>query len=247
MRCKTIASFVACFAAAAAFLTHAHAQQRMLKYSSGTGFFVSAQGHVITNAHVVPACQELTLGGAVSGPARIIGVDKERDLAVLKYDGRVPRIAPIRWNLASLRIGQDLTVAGYPGRSGFEGQLTYVKAKLLGMQGPQGEPNFLQFSNSAQKGNSGGPLLDMSGNVIGVVTGKTQLYQYNQTATGNTEPVLVKEADVAVTIPFLRKFLYLNNVHFNIGGSGMAQGNERNVAQTARNSIVHVRCLQGVQ
>jgi len=217
------------------------------RFYTGTGFFVNRQGYFVTNAHVVNnRCQSISVGGAVTGDARLVRMDTAHDLAVLKYNGIAPKVAPIRWNLASLKPGDDVTVAGYPGHSGFDGTLIYLRAKLLNKRGPSGEENYLQFSSSAQKGNSGGPLMDMSGNVIGVVTGKiTQNMAVG--AFGNATEIPVASSDVAVTIPFLKAFLARNGVFFDISSSGgwSSTATELSVAQTARNSIVHVRCYIG--
>jgi serine protease Do len=220
---------------------------QMGSYSVGTGFFVNRQGYLVTNAHVVKGCKSISIGGTVTGDARLVGLDTLHDLAVLKYNGAVPKVAPIRWNLGTLKVGDDVTVAGFPGQSGFDGTLIYLRAKLLNLRGPNGEANYLQFSNSAQKGNSGGPLMDMSGSVIGVVTGK--ITQSAAIGTfGNQTEIPVASSDVAVTIPFLKAFLGRNGVFFDISGSSSwnTKTTELSVAQNARDSIVHVRCLLGV-
>jgi S1-C subfamily serine protease len=218
------------------------AQAQSLRYSSGTGFFVSGQGHVITNAHVIRECTEgITLHGPLEAAATVLGVDETHDLAILQTQATPPRIAPLRWNLSTLRVGQAVNVVGFPGRSGFDGNLQVAKAEMLGFEGPVGEPHFLQFTPSAQKGNSGGPLLDASGNVIGVVTGKTQLYRNDP--LGTAAPVLVREADVAVTLPYLRQFLMNYGVHYSQSGSGLITMTPRYIGTVTRDFIVNVRCV----
>ena len=222
----------------------ADAQQKKLKYSSGTGFFVSRNGHIVTNAHVVPKCKSITLAGAVEDEAKLIAKHPSQDLAILQAkSSRAPQIAPMRVNLRSLRLGDKLNIAGFPGDSGFRGNLIYAQTVLLSMNGPLGEPNFLEFHNSAQKGNSGGPLMDASGNVIGVVTGKAQVIQRGTGANAG-EVRVVKESDVAITLPYLRPFLSRYGVRFNIAGGGIKH-NPKTIAKKAKDSIVHVRCLQG--
>ena len=220
------------------------AQQRQLQYSSGTGFFVSRNGHIVTNAHVVPDCLSITLGGAVKEEAKLIAKHPSQDLAILQTKSRrAPQIAPMRVNLRSLRLGDKLNIAGFPGDSGFRGNLVYAQTVLKSMNGPTGEPNFLEFHNSAQKGNSGGPLMDASGNVIGVVTGKAQVIQRGF-GVGKNAMKIVKESDVAITLPYVRPFLSRHGVRFNIAGGGIKH-NPKTIAQKAKKSIVHVRCLQG--
>lgn len=220
---------------------HTSAQSQSIRYSSGTGFFVSADGLIITNAHVVRSCSSISIAGAASSPVEIIGYDGEHDLALLKAPIASPKIAPLRYNVSHLRAGQQVAVVGYPGDAGFRGELVYRSADLLGFEGPVGEPHFLQFTPSAQKGNSGGPLLDKSGNVVGVVTGKTQLYEVDKTGSG-APPKLIREADVAVTLPYLSNFLSQHGVKSIKGGGGLVNVNNRYIARTASQFIVHIRC-----
>ncbi len=220
----------------------AHTQaQTTVRYSSGTGFFVSPDGHIITNAHVLSDCQSISIAGAATSPVEVIGIDRTHDLALLKTPQKSPRIAPLRFNIAHLRVGEPVAVVGYPGDSGFRGELVYRGADLMGFEGPVGEPHFLQFTPSAQKGNSGGPLLDKSGNVIGVVTGKTQLYAVDKTS-GQPTSQLIREADVAVTLPYLSQFLAQYGVRTSQGGGGLINVTNRYIAQTASQFIVHIRC-----
>lgn len=229
---------------AAAFVApHTNAQTHSVRYSSGTGFFVSAGGYLITNAHVVRNCSNLKIAGGVGADATIIGIDEEHDLALLRASVPAPKIAPLRYNVSHLRVGGDVAVVGYPGDAGFRGELIYRSAQLMGFEGPVGEPHFLQFTPSAEKGNSGGPLLDKSGNVIGVVTGKTQLYEVDKTGSG-APPKLIREADVAVTLPYLSGFLASYGVKPAQGGGGLVNVTNRYIAQTASQFIVHIRCRQ---
>lgn len=236
-RILALVALVAVFAA-----SHTYAQQQIRRYSSGTGFFVSSDGLLITNAHVVKGCTSISLAGSVKAPADLIALDKTHDLALLRAGVNAPKVAPLRFDISHMRTGQNVAVVGYPGETGFRGELVYRSAQLLGFEGPIGEPHFLQFTPSAEKGNSGGPLLDKSGNVIGVVTGKTQLYQVDKTSP-NAPPVLVREADVAVTLPYLKTFLGYYGIRPVQGGSGLVNVNNRYIAQTASQYIVHVRCL----
>jgi S1-C subfamily serine protease len=189
----------------------------------------------------VPNCLSIHLAGAINEQAYLIATHPSQDLAILQTASRrAPHIAPMRVNLRSLRVGDSLNIAGFPGRSGFDGKLMYVSTSLLSMNGPMGEPNFLEFQNAAQKGNSGGPLMDASGNVIGVVTGKAQVIQRG-TGVHAGKSRVVRESDVAITLPYLKPFLSKYGVRFDIAGGGMRY-NPKTVAEKARNSIVHVRC-----
>lgn len=217
------------------------APQKYITYSSGTGFFVTKSGYLVTNEHVVRNCQSVEIKGERNADAQIISVDKKNDLALLKIKGFAPSIAPLRYISGSIRKGDEVVVMGYPGQAAVTGQYKYVTAQVIDTKGPQGEKNWLQFTDAAQKGNSGGPLLDRSGNVIGVVTGKTELYTIDR-RTG--EKKVLKRADVAVTLPILRRFLSKHYVHPRTGNTLIEHG-DNYLQKRADDYIVNVRCITG--
>lgn len=227
-----------------ALATTATAQQQIIRFSSGTGFFVSKDGHIITNAHVVRNCIAIDIDGAAKAKASVVAIDANKDLAILKIPQMSPMVAPLRWNLGSLRAGQKVSILGYPGQAGAQGQLRYSTSKIIGLEGPAGEPQWVQIDPVLEKGNSGGPLLDSTGNVIGVVTGKTQMFRTN-TSTG-AAPELVKEADVAVTLLELKGFLDRAMVRYYQSASGMVNYADTRLGEISRNFVVHVRCITSI-
>ena len=233
------------FAVFAAAFSAANAQQKLIHFSSGTGFFVSKDGHIITNNHVVQNCRSIEVLGAVNSPATLIARDAQKDLAILKIARPSPLVAPLRWNLESLRVGHKVSILGYPGQAGAQGQLRYSTSQIIGLQGPTGEPQWVQIKPVLEKGNSGGPLLDSTGNVIGVVTGKTQIFQTN-TTTG-TAPKLIKEADVAITLTELKSFLDRATIRYYQSASGLVQYADTRVNDMARSFVVNVRCITSIR
>jgi S1-C subfamily serine protease len=221
------------------------AQQKLIRFSSGTGFFVSKDGHIITNDHVVRNCLAIEVDGAAKSQARIIATDAQKDLAIWQIPKASPMVAPLRWNLGTLRVGHKVSILGYPGESGARGELRYSTSQIIGLEGPTGEPQWVQIKPVLEKGNSGGPLLDSTGNVIGVVTGKTQVYRTN-TATSTT-PQLVKEADVAVTLGELKSFLDRAAVRYYQSSSGMVNYADTRLGEISRKFVVHVRCITSVE
>lgn len=222
----------------------AFAQQQYIKYSSGTGFFVSREGHVITNAHVVKACQRISLQtpqGEV--PAELVAADRERDLAVLKTSSTPQEIASLRWNISDLQVGAQLWLYGFPGEAGANGRSSFARTKLVGMEGPGGNPLWLQLQNAAQHGNSGGPVLDASGNVIAVITGIAETYRPAETPGG--QMTFLGSTDVAITLAALEDFLRQNRVPFYGASSGLVGYAEPILERNAARFTFPVRCVQG--
>jgi lipoprotein NlpI len=141
---------------------------------TGSGFVVSEYGDLVTNEHVVSGCRTVAVKqGGRSYLATVLASDKDNDLALVRMPPQVKptEIATLRQS-PPLRAGEQAIAFGFPlaGVLATEGNLTigYVSA----LHGLGDDPNSIQITTPIQPGNSGGPLLDSSGNVIGVVTAK---------------------------------------------------------------------------
>jgi putative serine protease PepD len=143
---------------------------------TGSGFLIDAQGHVVTNDHVVDAGQRFTVRFGEDGdaiPAKVVGQDRSTDLAVLEVDPKKVPAETKPLDLASssdLRPGDAVIAIGAP--FGLSGTVTtgIVSALDRSITSPNGFPisGVLQTDAAINPGNSGGPLLDAEGRVIGV-------------------------------------------------------------------------------
>tara|TARA_B100001179_G_C18561850_1_gene390956 strand:- start:557 stop:1240 length:684 start_codon:yes stop_codon:yes gene_type:complete len=221
----------------------ANAQQIRVFYSSGTGFIVSKDGHVITNAHVVRGCAspQVELRGAMQGSGRVIARDDANDLALIDTSQHPDTYAYLSADTRTVKPGEDVMVMGYPLEAAQTGEYAIAMAEVIADKGPTGEAQWMQFSSSAQQGNSGGPLLDSSGHVIGVVTGKTDLFEVNETM--RTRKYL-SSSDIAVALPILKAFLDDNRIRYTTrpGGTRRSGGWMEN---RARQFITNIRCETG--
>lgn len=209
--------------------------------SSGTGFFVSNQGHIVTNEHVVRGCTRITVQGTVQKhDVRLITSDKQRDLALLGSNQSPLRVPTFRQDSSSIVAGEKAVVIGYPMESGLSGKYVVKPTSIVDTRGPLGQEEWLQFSTSVDQGNSGGPLLDSGGNIIGVVVGKATLSIYNSLAARQE---VQKHSDIAISLESLKKFLSSARVPFRTGGSsgGLSANSVENIA---RQFVVSVHCQQ---
>lgn len=148
-------------------------EKKRASLSTGTGFFVTDKGHVVTNAHVVEDCKEtsLKLPDGRSVPANILARSSQNDLAVLKAEITPPAVASLRGG-PSIRLGDSIVLFGYP----LAGELTVTGNLSTGlvsaMAGPGEDVTRMQISAPVQSGNSGGAVVDQSGKVVGVVVSK---------------------------------------------------------------------------
>jgi 2-alkenal reductase len=141
---------------------------------SGSGFFVSDKGYVITNNHVVEGAQSvhIILSDGSDQPATVVGTDKYNDIAVLKSAGPVPAVAALG-DSDVLQPGESVIAIGSP-LGDFKNSVTVGVVSATGRsidtgQGFQVE-GLVQTDAAINQGNSGGPLVNLAGQVIGVNT-----------------------------------------------------------------------------
>ena len=134
----------------------------------GSGFIFSADGYVVTNAHVVNEAQEIIvkLSDRRELPAEIIGIDKQSDIALLKVNADNLPIVEIGAS-QNLRVGQWVVAIGSP--FGFEHSVTAGIVSAIGRTLPsENYISFIQTDVAVNPGNSGGPLFDMAGKVVAI-------------------------------------------------------------------------------
>lgn len=144
--------------------------------STGSGFVYDSQGHIVTNYHVVEGASTIvvTFADGTESPARIVGVDPDSDLAVVRVDVPAAQLHPATLgDSGSVRPGQLAIAIGNP--FGLEGTMTMGIISAVGRvirpgSRPFSIPNMIQTDAPINPGNSGGPLLDSQGRVIGVNT-----------------------------------------------------------------------------
>jgi serine protease Do len=144
--------------------------QKHVTQSQGSGFVISADGYVVTNNHVVEHASEVEVAfeGGKELPAKVIGTDKRTDLALLKInDGG--KLTYVEWSNATPRVGDWVIAIGNP--FGLGGTVTAGIVSARGRDiGAGPYDDFLQIDAPVNRGNSGGPLFDEHGGVIGVNT-----------------------------------------------------------------------------
>ncbi|MEA2389952.1 MAG: hypothetical protein QOK31_61 [Solirubrobacteraceae bacterium] len=160
--------------------------QSAQQIATGSGFVVSADGFIVTNAHVVSGASTVRtkVGGGNSVPARIVGTDLTTDLALLKVETGSGPLSPLELgDSATAEVGDAVYALGDPYR--LERTLTagVISAIHRSIASPAsyGIPNAIQTDAALNPGNSGGPLLDTHGRVIGV---NSQIESSGSSGTG---------------------------------------------------------------
>src|SRR6202171_3497331 len=139
--------------------------------SLGSGFIVDTSGIVVTNNHVIADADEINviMNDGTKIKAELVGVDKKTDIAVLKFKPASPLIAVKFGDSDKLRLGEWVIAIGNPFSLGGSGTAGIVSARNRDIsQGPY--DNYIQTDASINRGNSGGPLFNLDGEVVGVNT-----------------------------------------------------------------------------
>ena len=174
--------------------------------SVGTGVVIVDKGIILTNLHVVQNADviQITFADGMTTTASITGAQPENDLAVLQAH-KIPddMIAATMRSTAELQPGDQVMAVGFPfgiGPSASSGIISGLKRTFRSPEGRQEMSNLIQFDAAANPGNSGGPLVTMDGQVIGIVTA---IYNPNQQRTfvGVAFAVPIENAASAAGMP----------------------------------------------
>ncbi|PZR07824.1 MAG: hypothetical protein DI532_23025 [Azospirillum brasilense] len=208
---------------------------------SGSGVVVSDTGHILTADHVIEGCRGLRVIqiGGTQIAAEVVGRDPRNDLALLKAASPLPSVIALR--MESLRNGEAVVAYGYPlgGLLASTGNVTFGNVSAL--VGLRDDSRMLQISAPVQPGNSGGPLLDMGGRLVGIVQSKL-----------NAVNVAMASGDIPQNVNFAMKgsvalgFLQAHNVEpvFERRGPDLPQAD---VTAQAQKVTVKVLCLGAAQ
>ena len=206
---------------------------------TGTGIAVSRQGQVLTNNHVIEQCHDIRVRSAddMLKPAVLLHIDKTNDLALLKIDGSVAdeEIASIRV-APPVRNGEDVAVYGFPLFGTLSSSGNIVRGNVSALTGLGDDVRYLQVTAPVQKGNSGGPLLDDSGAVIGVVVAKLNALGV-ASATGD----LPQNVAFAIKASVAASFLEAHHVIYRSAPAG-EKLDLPSIADAARKFTVLIVC-----
>ncbi|WP_096671713.1 S1C family serine protease [Polaromonas sp. AET17H-212] len=176
------------------------------EYGVGTGVVIVDKGIILTNLHVVQGAQtiKVVFSDGLESTAHIIGAQPENDLAVLQAH-KIPddMIAATMRSTGDLASGDHVLAVGYPfgiGPSASAGVISGLKRTFRSPEGKQEMSNLIQFDAAANPGNSGGPLVTMDGEVVGIVTAILNPNQ-QRSFVGIAFAVPIENAAAAVGLP----------------------------------------------
>ena len=215
------------------------AARRYVGTRSGSGFVVDANGHVLTNKHDVRSCASVRVRSDSTRAidAKVVATDPDDDLALLL--AAQPLLAPARFRAnAGPRPGDDVVAVGFPLVGLLADQMHVSVGTVNALAGLYNDLHNLQMSAPVQPGNSGGPLLDGSGNVVGVVVTKL-----DARAVAEQMGDLPQNVNFAIKAAVAREFLASQGVEVRTWQSTVARSNA-DVGEMGRAVTVLVECVR---
>jgi S1-C subfamily serine protease len=205
---------------------------------SGTGFVISAGGHVVTNEHVVNGCTG-DIQGNLTGEApvklRLVSSDRTNDLAVLQAPSPFKDVVTIRDK--PVHSGDSVVAIGFPFHGMLTSDFTVTTGIVSSLGGLRNDTRFLQISAAVQPGNSGGPLLDSEGQLVGIVSGKLDTLRIVR-ATGD----IPENINFAIKTGMLRDFLDNSAISYQTTTESKGELKTSDIAQNARKFTLLISC-----
>jgi tetratricopeptide (TPR) repeat protein len=225
---------------------------------TGSGFFVSKLGHVITNAHVVKGCNKVTVGDSANKqvPAEIINTDRSNDLALLKLSSLemasadskslIQKLNIIAVPVASkgllrsedVKLGEKVLVAGFPFGDFFSNSIKVTTGIVSSTRGAGDDSGQFQLDAAVQPGNSGGPIYDSGGNIVGVVVS-----QLDKLKVAKAIGSLPENMNFGIKASTVRQFLTSSGLPSKKAGHTEEKSTQQ-LAEIAKNQALMVMCYQ---
>lgn len=215
-------------------------ENEVIPISSGSGFFVNGDGYLVSNYHVVEMCQYvLAVKDGDLLNVKVVASDITNDLIV----GKVEELSNndfLALSSDGAFLGDNVIAAGFPLAGTLSDNLKVTRGIVSSMSGLNNNYSEYQIDAAVQSGNSGGPLIDASGNVVGVVVS-----QLNKYALLQEQEIIPENVNFAVKSQNVGVFLSANNIDFKTKDSKKVIQN-RVVAKSAEDSTIMLLCYNTI-
>src|SRR6267142_2019004 len=202
--------------------------------SSGTGFAVGNGNSVLTNFHVVDGCKSVRIANVGTGQIKIL--DRRNDIAVIQPDRAIDR--PLRFRSADqLKPGEEIIVIGFPLKGLLSSAPTVTTGIVSSLAGLRDDRTRFQISAPVQPGNSGGPVLDRAGNVVGMVVSKLNVLRIAR-MTGD----IPQNVNFAIPVSIITSILDANSIKYQVGSSD-GEKSVTEIVSGASPGVVSLECV----
>jgi S1-C subfamily serine protease len=208
---------------------------------TGSAFYVASGGQLLTNAHVVKDCKAIGIdqpGLTQLEPATVLARDTTNDIALLQTSTTLHTPAPPVFR-RHIRLGEDIFVFGYPLTGIVASSGNFTRGSVTALAGVGDDTSRLQLTSPIQPGNSGGPVLDQTGAVVGVVVAKLDALLVAK-ETGN----IPEQINFAIKANTALNFLETNGVTAVEADKSAPAMTAPDIADEAKKFTAHVWCLR---
>lgn len=199
---------------------------------SGSGFVVNDEGFVVTNVHVVEGCSLITAGKKI--PASIEKADIVNDVAILKINNN-GNYTPLKISENDIELGEEIFVAGFPINMILE-NLNFTSGTISSEVGVGQNINQFQFTAPIQPGNSGGPVFNSYGGVVGIAVSTASTKKFEEMIGTN-----IQNINFGIKASTIKSLLKQSDVSLSIGNPNWFTG-QKNVASVAKTGTVLIQC-----
>jgi S1-C subfamily serine protease len=204
--------------------------------SQGSGFVIGKKGEIATDFHVVRRCAELRVksaSGQFNVLTHVIAEDQPDDLAMLADGGFGSRL---KLRSTGAQLGENLVTYGFPLGQVLSGTGNLTTGSVSSTTGLQGSDKTFQFSAPGQPGNSGGPVVDQSGAVIGIFVSKL-----NALAIAAAIGDISQNVNFATNAGLLRALMEKNGIGYELSGPPHPRSNTE-LADELQKATVKIEC-----
>ena len=199
----------------------------LIPVSSGSGFYITDTGHILTNEHVVEGCKKITLNNeGKETPAFLLASDSKNDLALLKTNVRPEDFYKLSPQDAKLL--DNVIIAGYPLGKRVSSAVKTAKGSITSLAGYGDDYSNFQTDAALNQGNSGGPIIDESGGVIGVAVAN-----YGKKAG-------VESFNFGIKSSVVRAFIEANNISYS--SSSRKELSKAQLRELIINGTIYLEC-----
>ena len=212
-------------------ITKSNRDDKIVPASSGTGFFVSRNGHIITNDHVIEKCNDVKVSyGGKTINANVLASDKTNDLAILKSNITPKEIYSI--SNEDVTLLQEVIVAGYPLGKRVSAAIKATSGSVTALAGFRDNYSNFQTDAALNQGNSGGPIINKNGNVVGVAVAN-----YGKKKG-------IESFNFGIKSSVLKTFAGANGLRFQ--GANFREMSKKDLGQLITDGTVYLECWMTV-